>query len=166
MFTTYAIIDPRTKWIVYIGQTKDFAHRQSDHLTVHRERKTHAPGSLQHWLKSAHKAKITPEFLTLEVVETESESLKSETKWIEKIAGIGHPLLNRWDEHKPFITEPPSALDAIVFRPEVNAKRKKREQVGRAKPNRAGTGWRLHLDDDVRLDGPLTVDLVAPKKER
>ncbi|MEL7043190.1 MAG: hypothetical protein AAGL90_16850 [Pseudomonadota bacterium] len=168
MYTTYAIIDPRTRWIVYIGQTLDYARRQSDHLSVHRERKASPPGSLQHWLKTAHKAKIIPEFLALEVVETESESLKSETKWVEKIAGIGHPLLNRWEEHTPFIADlqpvPDTVFEAIAFRSET--KKRRAERVGSAKPNRNRTGYRLAIDADVTLLGPITIDLVPPKPKK
>ena len=46
---------------------------------------------------------MVPDFVVLEVVETEEQSLLSESNWIEKLATIGHPLLNRWEEHQELI---------------------------------------------------------------
>ncbi|MEL6103283.1 MAG: hypothetical protein AAFR68_18455 [Pseudomonadota bacterium] len=157
LYVTYAIFDPRSKWPVYVGQTGNFERRQADHLTTHRERKAHPPGSLQHWLKATHKARLEPEFLVLDLVETEAESLKSETKWVEKFAQLGFPLLNRWDEHKTFITEAPDMLNAMVFRP------KSTKRIGQASPNKARTGWRVEIEDGQSLKGPVTIDLIPPK---
>lgn len=46
---------------------------------------------------------MVPGFVVLEVVETEEQSLLSESNWVEKLAAIGHPLLNRWEEHQELI---------------------------------------------------------------
>jgi len=168
-YTTYAIYDPRTKWPVYIGQTGNYDRRRDDHMTTFRERKASPPGSLQHWLKALHKAGLEPQFLQLEVVETESESLKSETKWIAKFSGMGLPLLNRWDEHKPFIVEATEKLEAFVFRADVGREgkpgkfqRSRAAKVGTAEPNKNRTGWRVHISKTV-IEGPVTIDLVPPK---
>ncbi len=104
MYTTYAIIDPTTRLFVYIGQTSNFERRKSEHLKPPRTKKTqHPPGSIKLWLSEIYARKITPQFLLLETVETEEESLLSECKWVEKIAAIGHPILNRWEEHQELI---------------------------------------------------------------
>lgn len=55
------------------------------------------------WLHQAERAGVTPDFMVLEVVETEEQSLLSESNWVEKLAAIGHPLLNRWEEHQELI---------------------------------------------------------------
>lgn len=104
MYTTYGIVDPTTKHFVYVGQSVDFARRKAEHLKRSRTRKTkHPKGSIKAWLIQAERAKITPQFVVLDVVETEEQSLLSECNWVEKLAGIGHPLLNRWEEHQELI---------------------------------------------------------------
>lgn len=166
MYTTYGIVDPNTKWIIYVGQTNNFERRKGDHLTTHRERKASPKGSLQHWLKVSHKAKITPEFIILEVVETESESLKSETKWVEKIAAIGHPLLNRWDEHKEFIScASAERYEAIIFEATPGRRRRTSRTIGVAAPNRANTGLRIDIIEGEKIEGPITIDLLPPKDD-
>ncbi|MEL6826612.1 MAG: GIY-YIG nuclease family protein [Pseudomonadota bacterium] len=161
VYTTYAIYDPRSLWPVYVGQTKNFEQRKSDHLTTHRERKKHPPGSREFYLKALHKARLEPRFMVLEVVETESESLKSETKWIQKYSEAGFPLLNRWEEHKEFVVSAPDELQALVFKSETNKRRA--EHVGKARPNKNRTGYRLDVSKDVTIEGPITVDLLPPK---
>lgn len=104
MYTTYGIVDPLTRFFIYIGQTNNFDRRKSEHLKPPRVKKTkHPKGSVKTWLADAHAAKITPQFIILEAVETEEESLLSECKWVEKLSQIGHPLLNRWEEHQDLI---------------------------------------------------------------
>lgn len=104
MYTTYGIVDPLTRFFIYIGQTNDFDRRKSEHLKPPRTKKTkHPKGSIKTWLAQAHALKITPLFIILEVVEREEQSLLSECNWVEKLAQVGHPLLNRWEEHKELI---------------------------------------------------------------
>jgi hypothetical protein len=104
IYTTYAIVDPRTRLFVYVGQSVDFKRRKTEHLKRNRTRKTkHPKGSIKAWLAEAERAKITPQFMILDVVETEEQSLLSESNWVEKLAAIGHPILNRWDEHQALI---------------------------------------------------------------
>jgi len=76
MFTTYGIFHPETCICVYIGQTSDFDARSKAHRSAHRERKA-KNGSLQYWLKELHSAKLQPNIVALEVVQTERESLAS-----------------------------------------------------------------------------------------
>lgn len=82
----------------------DFPRRKSEHLKRSRTRKTrHPKGSVKAWLAEAERAGVVPGFVLLEVVETEEQSLLSESNWVEKLAAIGHPLLNRWEEHQELI---------------------------------------------------------------
>lgn len=120
MYTTYGIVDPVTRLFVYVGQSARFDERKRQHLTTHRKTRTrHKKGSVQAWLVQAHAAGITPLFLVLEVVETEALSIESESNWVEKLAAIGHPLLNRWEEHQDLIEAggPPPADRFNAYRP-------------------------------------------------
>jgi|GEM_PF-3265271 len=118
-------------------------------------------GSVQHWLKGLHQGGYTPLFTVLEVVETEEESLVSESKWVEKLSALGHPLLNRWEEHQDLIEQADqgvyAALEPMVFGED------KPRRVGRVEANANKTGLRIHLDKGVELAGPLTIDLVPRK---
>ena len=106
MYTTYAITDPITRRFIYVGQTNDFDRRKSEHLKPPRVRKTKFPKhSVKAWLSKAHSAKIEPIFTILEVVETEEQSLLSESLWIEKLSCACQPLLNRWEEHVELIEQ-------------------------------------------------------------
>ena len=167
MFVTYGIIDPRTKHFVYIGQTGDFERRKRDHLTAHRARTAPPKDNIKHWLRLAHAAKIKPEFIALEIVETEAESLNSEMKWIEKISAIGHPLYNKWDEHREAIEAAQSGqsdkLEAMVFHGK-GGKRKPRV-IGYSEPNKAGSGLRVFIEDHFVVQGPTFIDLLPPKGE-
>lgn len=165
MYTTYAISDPRTRLFVYVGQTNNYELRRQQHLKAHRQRKA-KPGSLQHWLKALHAEKHEPVFTLLEIVETEAESLESENKWVEKIAALGHPLFNGWEEHKALIetsgTGVGSTLVPLIF---TKGPRKKPQSIGHVEPNSSKTGYRVHVDEGVELVGPLTIDLLPPKKQ-
>ncbi|MEM6538860.1 MAG: GIY-YIG nuclease family protein [Pseudomonadota bacterium] len=104
IFTTYAIVDPKTRLFIYVGQSVDFERRKAEHLKRSRTRKTkHPKGTIKAWLAEAERAGITPQFVILDVVETEEQSLLSESNWVEKLAAIGHPILNRWEEHQELI---------------------------------------------------------------
>ena len=104
MYEIYGIVDPLTRFFIYIAQTNNFDRRRTEHLKPPRVKKTrHPKGSIKTWLAATHPAKITPQFVILETVETEEKSLLSECKWVENIAAIGYPLLNRWEEHQDLI---------------------------------------------------------------
>lgn len=98
-FTTYAIADPDSKLVVYIGQTTDFERRKREHLSTHRLRKSPPKKSIKHWLWKTQKEGREPVFVALDTVISEAESLASETRWVETFAVLGHPLHNRWSEH-------------------------------------------------------------------
>lgn len=162
-YTTYAIADPRTRLFFYVGQSSHIEKRKKQHLAAHRLRKIKR-GSVQHWLKQLHQDGLAPLFIVLEVVETEEESLVSETKWVEKLAAIGHPLFNRWEEHRELIEAATQgigqALEPLIF-----GEGKKPRRVGRVEANASKTGYRVHLDEGVELVGPVTIDLL-PAKEK
>ncbi|MEM9128428.1 MAG: GIY-YIG nuclease family protein [Pseudomonadota bacterium] len=160
IYTTYAIIDPGSRLCVYVGQTNDMERRQAQHLTPPRLRTDKPkPGSLQNWLAGKYRAKITPDFMILEVVETEAESLQSETKWIEKFATIGHPLLNRWEEHAALIEagKAPADIEAGDFTAYWPGKWNK--VIATMKPTLKGDGFTLTFPEEttVKADGRLVI---------
>lgn len=165
MFTTYGIFHPQTCICVYIGQTGDFDERCKAHRAAHRERKA-KEGSLQYWLKQLHKAKLKPNIVALEVVQTERESLASEEKWVEIFTQIGHPLKNGWIEHKNIIAQVKPKVSEhpqYTLPPKLIAKqfseRKSTNPIlrGTAVLNSKKTGYRLNL-----IDEEATIDLLPP----
>ncbi len=164
MFTTYGIFHPQSCICVYIGQTGNFDERSKAHRTAHRERKA-KEGSIQYWLKQLHQAKLQPNIVALEVVQTERESLASEEKWVEIFTQIGHPLKNGWIEHKniiekskPRASDKPSKLPAkLIAKQFPEGKRTKPIIRGYATLNGKKTGYRLNL-----LDEEATIDLLPP----
>ncbi len=166
MYWTYGIVDPVTGLFVYIGQTSDFDRRKSQHLTDRLRKTTPARGSIQEWLRDMRKRGLEPDFVILEIVETEEESLLSESKWVEKFAAIGHPLLNRWQEHRDLIRQGrASQYEALIFQDG------KACRVGEARPNRRNSGFAVMLDKDVKIefDGMVLegarIDVLEPKPE-
>lgn len=166
-FITYGIVDPVSKNIVYVGQTSDFERRKRDHNAAHRRRDV-SPGSLQDWQKSLSRRKLKQDFIVLEVVESEAASLASETHWTEKLAAIGLPLFNQWEEHREAMAAMMESREEAKLRPVVFGDDGPAE-VGRAERNRSRTGWRIHLEKDAQLGGTklveaVTVDLIAPPR--
>lgn len=159
-FTTYGISDPRSGLFVYVGQTGNFERRKKQHLAAHRLRKP-PRGSIKAWLKAMYHQDIEPVFTILEVVETEEESLVSETKWVEKIAALGHGLFNRWDEHRDILESAERSVDRKL-EPLIFSKGQT-ELVGRVESNTAKTGYRVHIDEAIELIGPVTIDLLPAK---
>ena len=160
IYTTYAITDPRTSLFCYVGQTADFERRRRGHLKAHRLKKP-PRGSVKAWLKQLHNEGHAPYFTVLEVVETEAMSLESENLWVEKLSALGHPLLNRWDEHKELLQASPQGIHATL-RPMLFG-RGTPKNIGRVEPNASKTGFRVHVDQGVELIGPITIDLLPPK---
>lgn len=162
MYTTYAITDPRTRLFFYVGQTNNFERRQKEHLTAYRLRKP-PRGSVKAWMKQLHTEGHTPLFTVLELVESEAASLESENRWVEKLAALGHPLFNRWEEHKELIEQSTQGvgrkLEAKVF---IDGKA---ERVGSVEPNSKKTGYRVHIEEGIEIIGPLTIDILPPKDD-
>ena len=161
MFVTYGIADPISKLFVYIGQTSHFERRKCAHLSVHRERTKPKRSSIKHWLRSIHAAGLEPPFVILDSVQSEAESLANETHWVEVFAALGHPLYNRWKEHREAI----EALSAEQGLPELVPKVFKGprpRKVGTCELNASGTGYRLSLDD---VPEGAIIDLLPPKEQ-
>lgn len=164
MYVTYGILDPQSLLFVYVGQTNNLERRQNEHLMAHRERGRPKKGSLQQWLKRLNRAGGTPVFITLEVVDTEAASLASELEWIQKLGEAGMPLLNRWEEHKDYITATLSNDALPPLRPLLFHEKGKGIPLGTCKPNRNKTGYRLKLSKGVQLEGGQIIDLLPPKE--
>lgn len=108
MFTTYGIKDPKTGLFIYVGQTQHYERRVKNHLRLRKKgRPNYGPGfeNIKTRMFDMISSGITPEFEVLETCEDETASLLSETQWVEKLASKGHPLLNRWRDHRSLIKE-------------------------------------------------------------
>lgn len=165
MYVTYGIVDPQSKLFVYVGQTNNFERRCEQHLSAHRLRKRPAKSSIQHWLRRTIKAGRAPQFVILDdYTQTEEESLASERLWVGRLAEIGHPLYNRWDEHRELIAANLRIgrlpdFEALIF------VEKKSQKIGKCRPNRKGTGYRITLNKGVTLR-EQTIELIPPKELR
>jgi hypothetical protein len=101
-YITYAIIDPRDNVPVYVGQSKNFRFRKQTHLNYARKGKTPKTKgmNIRKYLFELNSIGFLPKFLVLEKCLKESESLRSEFRWIKTYVNQGFPLLNNWIEHK------------------------------------------------------------------
>ena len=89
--------------------------------------------------------------MILEVVETEAESLQSETKWIEKFAAIGHPLLNRWEEHTALIEAGKNPADIEIGEYTGFWPGKWDKVVATMKPTQKGVGFTLTFPEETTI---------------
>lgn len=90
--------------------------------------------------------------MILEVVETEAESLQSETKWIEKFAAIGHPLLNRWEEHTALIEAGKIPADIEIAEYTAVWPGKWNKVIATMKPTQKGQGfYSLTFPEEVTI---------------
>lgn len=163
MYSTYSIIDPVTKHFVYVGQTNNFERRKTEHLKPPRTRTTrHPKGSIKAWLAQAHRAGIVPIFIILEIVETEEQSLLSESNWVEKLAQANQPLLNRWEEHQALI-EAGRAGDSPehyrAYRPD-----KWKEPIAHVEPTPKKAGYELTILKKIELLAGQRL-IILPKRE-
>lgn len=90
MYTIYALADPRTCEILYIGQTQN---HPSVRLQGHLKQED---GNKQKWawFKELDALGITPNVVVLEYADTLRNALAGERSWIEKGRKMGWPLLN------------------------------------------------------------------------
>ena len=103
IWTVYAIRDPRTSQVVYVGQTKNFAKRQKAHLRCQRKPRVRIKTTnIKTWLYDLGQVHLLPVFERLGEYPTEQESLDQETRWVQHFRSKGHPLLNRWRIHSGF----------------------------------------------------------------
>lgn len=92
MFTIYALVDPRTNCIQYIGQTHDTRERYSSHCNPRRgERSPRAK-----WIRALRRRGLRPALVELEVVE-ETAASTIEHFWISVCRAAGALLLNLTD---------------------------------------------------------------------
>jgi hypothetical protein len=89
MFSIYALKDPRTDEIRYVGKTSvSLTKRFSRHLSEHK--KTHKC----HWVQSLREQGIKPTLVLLEECETETEANDAERTWIAVLPRFGVSLTN------------------------------------------------------------------------
>lgn len=166
MYVTYGIIDPKSLQFVYVGQTKNFERRREQHLSAHRLRERLKKDDIRYWLRRTLKAKLDPIFIILDdYTETEEASIASEREWVQRLAEAGMPLYNRWEEHKELIDANLKAASLPDFRPLIFVE-KKPQTIGKCKPNRKGTGYRITLGTGVTLGAGQTIELVPPRDDK
>lgn len=86
-FCVYAIIDPRSDQIVYVGQTSRFQARKSEHIDGTDQLSGFA-------IRQMKLNGFVPLFVVLETSRSEAQSLSSEIFWIELCRARGIKLLN------------------------------------------------------------------------
>ena len=86
-YCVYAIIDPRSDQIVYVGQTSRFQVRKAEHS----EGTDQLSGFVIRQMKLNG---FVPLFVILETCRSEAQSLSSEIFWIELCRARGIKLLN------------------------------------------------------------------------
>ena len=163
MYVTYGIVDPASKLFVYVGQTNNLERRREQHLSAHRLRKTPKKDEIRYWLRKTIKAGREPQFVVLDdYTQSEEESLASERLWVKRLAEIGHPLYNRWEEHKAIIEANLKPQGLPAFEPYIFVE-KKSQKIGKCTPNRKKTGYRIILDEGVTLREQI-IELLPPAR--
>lgn len=84
----YALIDPRTDEIRYVGQTVDPAHRIESHISSGRGSK-----AKNKWLGNLYRARQVPRMLVLDWVPAEAAD-EYERRWIKTLIEDGVTLTN------------------------------------------------------------------------
>ncbi|MDQ0090117.1 hypothetical protein J2T12_003531 [Paenibacillus anaericanus] len=97
-YFTYLIIDPRADIPFYVGQTLNIEHRKSKHL-----RESNKNRAYKKMIASIQLDGLEPEFKIVDIQPTHTDSLRSETEWVKKLAYQGIRVLNGWKEHKEWI---------------------------------------------------------------
>ena len=83
----YALVDPETKKIKYIGKSQVVKSRYRSHLFS-----KFTPKALKHWRGLLHKKQMKPDLYVLEQVSVE-KSIEHERYWIAYFGGVNN-LLN------------------------------------------------------------------------
>jgi hypothetical protein len=166
--TIYALVDPRTDQVRYIGQTvQPLEYRLWSHLHVAARRKVDTPKV--RWLQELQAAGLKPSIIALEVV-THQDRKQAEGKWIQHFsdgsltnsappgAGGTHSHLGIWtpevDKRLGKESDEAIALDLGVTRKAVAYRRRKLKIPSftgqkRVAPPPMG-GWnRVALPDDI-----------------
>jgi hypothetical protein len=91
MYTIYAMIDPITSSIRYVGITDDYEKRKKDHL----RNGTNRMNARKHeWIKTLDKKGIEPSFIILEKHESATTARLAERWWIAQGLRSGWALTN------------------------------------------------------------------------
>ncbi|MEK5177820.1 RNase H1/viroplasmin domain-containing protein [Paenibacillus odorifer] len=97
-YFTYLIIDPRTNIPFYVGQTCNIEYRKINHL-----KDSHKYRAYKKMISNIQMDNLEPEFQIVDIQPTKTDSLRSETEWVKKLAYQGIRVLNGWREHKEWI---------------------------------------------------------------
>jgi hypothetical protein len=92
MVTIYALRDPRTKEVRYIGSTSDVKQRKAAHVTACRNGRS--ANGLKAWFDDLRSNNLDPEFLPLLRVD-DKDRISAENEYIEKYTQEGRILNSR-----------------------------------------------------------------------
>jgi hypothetical protein len=162
-FCVYAIIDPRSDQIVYIGQTARFQARKIEHI----DGTDQLSGFVIRQMKLNG---FVPLFVVLETCRSEAQSLSSEIFWIELCRARGIKLLNAqavggYAGRRAKRNELSAALDQMAqFKKQTPTLR----DIANGRSLSRGRAW---VDVDLkRLKGmrrsKMTIDAMADALER
>lgn len=106
-YTTYAIKDPRDNVPVYVGQTSNIERRRKQYRNRIKKNKIPNYGTINitTYLVKLNRLGFEPIIEILDKQDTEERSLASETEWVRRLVSAGHPLLNRWKEHRAIVKD-------------------------------------------------------------
>lgn len=149
----YGIIDPRSDALFYIGQTRCFARRRSEHL----EGTDQISGLV---IRQIQEAGFLPHFLVLERHDNEETALRAEIYWIETLLARGIELTNAQafegfnDRKNKRRTEQKKLSDMQRLRSVANGRTSKRTATKRTAPAKKPTDKALWQPAEIkRLKG-------------
>ncbi|MEO0722779.1 MAG: GIY-YIG nuclease family protein [Pseudomonadota bacterium] len=138
-YCVYAIVDPRTQTIFYVGETRSFARRRDQHI-----KGTDQISGLV--IRQILEAGFLPHFVVLETHDEEETALRAEIFWIETLLSRGADLVNSqaftgyWDRVAKRKKETGKLNRMKKLRSVANGRTAKRSRPKRETPD--GDGWR------------------------
>lgn len=91
MFQIYALADPSTHKIRYVGHTRNAMRRWVQHIS---ETPTGITTPKQEWIGNLIERGLSPVMVVLQECETKREAEELETRWIKSADGLGWNLTN------------------------------------------------------------------------